>query len=243
MTTISETTSQDVQAAVPALDNLIVLYTGFTQPESREPGCELWDLYDKIRAAYPGANNIVQIRTWNSDVSVIAQEIVRLSPKRIVLIGHSYGLGRAVMALLKMLSSMGVSVTLVIGIDAVPNFGYWRWLSNVIAAFVQSDAPITLPANVDAYAYFRSVTEPLDNPHGRPLIGAPRSSGQSAPCVLAAAIGNPFDLAKHARFGELQIQDVVNHSQMDGDERIHSSVMKLLAQFIPAQEITAGGEA
>lgn len=129
------------------IKNWIVTIPGFLQTRgSAKQGVPL--IYHRLYDRFAGPVNL-QLETWNSDFTGLAEQIFRLAENggtqpKIMVVAYSWGGGYGCMALAKELYARGLTIDVAVLSDAVFHFGtrvwhnlgvaqavaYWPWLDS-----------------------------------------------------------------------------------------------------------------
>jgi thioesterase domain-containing protein len=116
-------------------------FTGYMQTEGRVTG--VVELYHDIRQACNCPESVLHLRSWRDDAWQVAEHIWRMRPRRIVLIGYSYG-GYTATLVARELNARGVVVDALLLCDAV-----WRTRASIASPLsLFSRWTIDVPPNV-----------------------------------------------------------------------------------------------
>ena len=212
------------------LRSAVITCSGFLQKQGEESGPAKIDRAVK-RLLRDRCLDHVALRTWNSDHSGTAAEILRLGCDKIVLIGYSYGCGWGIKRLCRELDRQQRHlrpehrqiVDLAILIDPVPRS--WFVFANVAA--MTRVGKYRVPGNVMDVVLFRQVEGP---PFGRNVKTARRTQ-----LLEGWHFGTPGKLARHApkpgpvhTHVEPEEGQVFNHLTIDDVGGVRDRILNLL---------------
>jgi hypothetical protein len=183
----------------------------------------------------------VALRTWNSDAEATAAQIAARKPRKVIVVGYSYGCGWGLPQLAQALGAWGVGVDLALLVDPVPR---WTWLPLKWLALTRWGV-YRVPVNVGRVHYWRQVN---GAPFGRRVVAGRGSGmvfgrGSSAPgkpgrpgvrsgvrCEgVYGAMGNLFAYANvDAEEGRWVATAGDDHLSIDDKPAIHRRILDLI---------------
>lgn len=208
----------------------IQLITGFQQAGHPAEGVGIWALHDDLALLYRDRRDYwLSCDTWDCDAKAQAHKMVRRghdTKTKYVDVGYSYGAGRGVRDHAAELDSYGKELDLVIYVDPVPRFDQVRHLYPLTTwRSLFGRAPLVVPGNVKKVVVYWTLNKKTAfSPRGRDVI----ASNKDTRILQRTVFGSKDLLVKWRPKGRHVVDPDVNHSTIDGDERVRVGALDFI---------------
>lgn len=175
-------------------------------------------IYDDLYRTYDSRSQAMLLfRSWRAQAEDTARLINASRPKKLSVVGYSYGCGWGVPQLAKALVPFALKIDMAILIDPVPRFHLLKPIS------LTRLARYRVPRDIRVVHTFRQANV---SPFGRQLaIHAGTSVG------IQEVFGSAANLKKHGGPGHHVVDDDIDHAAIDNDYRVRTFVTKLIDEW------------